>query len=721
MSLPKRFDRRSGGTQLPLWASVLTMFCITSSAGCRKRQESSAHMRLGDTLLAKAKPEKAIAEYTQALKSPEHDDAVLRLAGVHETLGDFAKAEVYLKQAEQKAPNDPIVRLSLGRVLAATARQRDAFVQAQQVVKASPGNLEALLLLAAFASTQDQMRSAADKLQDWNTTHSLKPTDVLQPAAETLVPLAALYQRLGDKEKAERARAEAKQRGVKDLGLAITIANVYFSMDDLDPAELLLLYASDANPRRAATWLRLAAVEVGRKKYALAGEALARLDAKLKAEPDTILIDARVRLGLGKPAEARDNLKALLAGPLKSGPNDKASRAHFWLAQAQVALGQGKAAESELKQAIDADPSFAAAELTLAELYLQQGRPDQAITRLVALTKNKPDAPDGWQLLGRAYMDAHDPKNALAAFKRFGDLRPDSAQGPTLEASALQAQGDFDAAAKRLESALSLSPGAFGPLHELVKLLMHKGRFADADNRVHIEIARKGRTAALLTLLGDVLLAQQKSDPTTSATRAEEAEKLYREAVSVEPAYTAAWLALGALYAQTDRDQRAISMYGEAVKHQADLTEAWLSIAQLYLKANEPRKAEAAYQEILARHSNFVPALNNLAYLYAEVLNQPDKALALAQRAHTAAPGAASVSDTLGWILLQQHQDQAAVPLLLQSAKAQPKSADAQYHLGMALVRTGQKDEGQARLRAALELAPEFSGAKQARAALAAP
>jgi tetratricopeptide (TPR) repeat protein len=684
---------------------------------CRKRTESDVHLRLGDTMLAKAKPDKAITEYQRALKGQEHDDAVMRLAGVHETLGDFPKAETYLKQAEQKAPNDPTVRLSLGRVLAATGRQRDAFAQARRVLETAPDQLEALLLLAAFARTQDELEYAANKLQAWNTVHSLKPTDVLQPASETLVPLEALYRRLKDTEKADRAHGEAKRRGVKDLGLAITLANVYFSMDELEPAEELLVAATDANPKRAATWLRLAAVEVGRHKYALAGDALARLDAKLKAEPDTILIDARVRLGLGKPAEASDNLKALLAGPLKAGPADKSSRAHFWLAQAQLALDDSKSAEAELKRAIEADPTFTAGELALSELYLKQGRPDQAVTRLVAVTNRKPDAADSWQALGRAYMDARDPKSALAAFKHYSELHPDDAAGPMLEASALQALGQSDEAAKRLDTALALSPGAFGPLRELVVLLARKGSFVDAENRVHIELARKGRSAALLTLLGDVLFAERAN----AAAKLEEAEKIYREAVSVDPSYTAGWLALGSLYGQTDRAARAILMYGEALKHQADLTEAWLGVAQQYLKLGDARKAEAAYREIVERHPSFVPALNNLAYLYAEVLNQPDKALELARRAHAAAPGAANVTDTLGWILFKQQKAEAAVPLLQQSAKGLPQSAEAQFHLGMALLGTDQKDEGKARLAKALELSASFDGAKEARAALAAP
>ena len=70
-------------------------------------------------------------------------------------------------------------------------------------------------------------------------------------------------------------------------------------------------------------------------------------------------------------------------------------------------------------------------------------------------------------------------------------------------------------------------------------------------------------------------------------------------------------------------------------------------------------------------------ALNNLAWVY--YLTGNTLARATAQKAYLAAP-TSDAADTLGWIMAQEGANQAAIPILKQSAASRPSDPVAQYH-----------------------------------------
>jgi predicted Zn-dependent protease len=67
------------------------------------------------------------------------------------------------------------------------------------------------------------------------------------------------------------------------------------------------------------------------------------------------------------------------------------------------------------------------------------------------------------------------------------------------------------------------------------------------------------------------------------------------------------------------------------------------------------------------------------------------RALTYAERAYKLANGNATVSDTLGWVLLEQGQAARALPLLKQASTALPAASEVRYHYANALLRTGDK------------------------------
>jgi tetratricopeptide (TPR) repeat protein len=96
-----------------------------------------------------------------------------------------------------------------------------------------------------------------------------------------------------------------------------------------------------------------------------------------------------------------------------------------------------------------------------------------------------------------------------------------------------------------------------------------------------------------------------------------------------------------------------------------------------------------------------------------------DGAMALAQKARELAPDLVNAADSLGWIQYKKGLHQPALPLLEECVKKASQSATYQYHLGMVLIATGQKEKARAHLESALRLKLAGEDAAQARQSLA--
>jgi Flp pilus assembly protein TadD len=112
-------------------------------------------------------------------------------------------------------------------------------------------------------------------------------------------------------------------------------------------------------------------------------------------------------------------------------------------------------------------------------------------------------------------------------------------------------------------------------------------------------------------------------------------------------------------------------------------------------------------------------AANNLAWIHAESGANLDVALQLAQTAKASLPDSPQVDDTLGWIYYKKDLVSQALPPLRAAIGKDAQNPDYHYHLGMALVKSGDVIGGRQSIEKALQLNPNFSAAADARNALA--
>lgn len=197
----------------------------------------------------------------------------------------------------------------------------------------------------------------------------------------------------------------------------------------------------------------------------------------------------------------------------------------------------------------------------------------------------------------------------------------------------------------------------------------------------------------------------------------EEARQFFRAAKLADPGFEEADVALVEIDQAKGNFDSARSILSSLTARRDQDVRLRIQSAALESSARNYDQAMDQYRKVLAIDHDNLFALNNLAYLLANS-NRPDEALAYAQQAQELSPNTAAVEDTLGWVLYRKGIYSAAVSHLEGAAQ---KSTDPiiQYHLGLALLKTGNRPRGEQILMSALKIAPNAEEATVARREMA--
>lgn len=142
-------------------------------------------------------------------------------------------------------------------------------------------------------------------------------------------------------------------------------------------------------------------------------------------------------------------------------------------------------------------------------------------------------------------------------------------------------------------------------------------------------------------------------------------------------------------------------------------------VGMLYQMQGHTADAQKAFERVIQIDPRAAVAANNLAWIYGENGGNLDEALQLAQTAKAVLPEQPEVDDTLGWIYYKKDLLPLAVAALKLSVDHDPRNHLAQFHLGMAYAKSGDKIRAKQALEAALQLRPDFEQAAEASRVLA--
>jgi tetratricopeptide (TPR) repeat protein len=125
-------------------------------------------------------------------------------------------------------------------------------------------------------------------------------------------------------------------------------------------------------------------------------------------------------------------------------------------------------------------------------------------------------------------------------------------------------------------------------------------------------------------------------------------------------------------------------------------------VGNLYLDKGDLETAQKYYARAIDADPNFAVALANTAWVYAQENRNLDVALGMAQKAQSLMPEVPSITDTLAWVMYKRGNYDGAVPLFEECVQRSKDSAKFRFHLGLTLLKVGQKARAKQQLEAAL-------------------
>ncbi len=224
------------------------------------------------------------------------------------------------------------------------------------------------------------------------------------------------------------------------------------------------------------------------------------------------------------------------------------------------------------------------------------------------------------------------------------------------------------------------------------------------------------------------------------AGRLAEAEALYRQVLTIQPAHTDAWRFLGIVALQVGRNDLAVRWISQAIALQPQTHDAWSHLGEAYralgrfeeavtafrraleLQPSAPEvynnlgnvlrdqgrldEAVGAFRKAIELHADLPEPYNNLATVLAD-RGQVDEAIVAYHHALQLRPNYPQAWSNLGTTLTSRDRFDEAIAAQRRAIECDPHYADAYYNLGNSLKDLGQLTEAMAAYRRAIEIQPD--------------
>ncbi len=734
----------------------------------RDPKHIDALMFEAELLRAENKGGQAFDIYDKVLAlQPQHRTAHVEKAYTAIGLERYQMAQAELDAALKLAPGSVLVTYTQALLDFSRGRIQESHDSLLKVLRVAPEHMPSVLLAGVV-----NMRLGSYYLAEHHFRHYLERTPGNLYARKMLASsLLGTGHSKEAREALEPMLLNPEASGFRDAQLLALAGESSMRSRDYGQATTLFEKASELEPGSSSlrTSLGLSRLEKGDTARALRElqEAVA-LD-KESAEAAVALIRTELRLqhadAAGQAVQALERVQ----------PENAV--VHELKGLVAIAHHEPAKARAALQRALAIDPAYFAAAADLAQLALDEKKPDLARQQMLDfLAKNKASVP------------------AL-----------------TMLASLADAARRQDEATRWLEQAAAVDPNAVGPAVNLIGQYLRVGQLLKALNLARTLQVRHPDNPDMLDLLGKSQLANGERGEALATYRKlsialprsaqvlmqvaalslvqnqpMQAEEALKGVLAMQPDFPAAQLALAELYVRKGSRDLALlvaeqlqrrhpqaaagyQLQGDILMSKRQAAEAlpqyerastlspsnelaikiddalrqagrrpeaiqrldrWLAghpddvrvqayKAQTLMAEGDFRQAAGRLEAVLERQPENAVVLNNLALAYQELGDA--RAQATAEAAYRHAGEQPDVMDTLAWILVDKggKADGARGLLLLRKAHAlAPKARDIRYHLAAALAKSGDRAGARRELEALAAGDMRFAQAGQARGLL---
>ena len=296
--------------------------------------------------------------------------------------------------------------------------------------------------------------------------------------------------------------------------------------------------------------------------------------------PQDMLINQAISLyAQGNLNEAEDLFRQILSSDPTCGSS------LYFLGLIAATKGIYDEASQLLYRATLIEPKNTDYAYSLATVLQENGKTKEAIE----IYEKLPDMPEGWNNLGNIYMSENNFEKALECFDEALKRDPKMVWAMVNKSILLRSQGNTKAAEKMLKMALEIDENFMPALYQLSICYREQGNNQQALLVIKKALSLKNIPDFVYVEYGKVLcLINQKTEALTAFDKAieinrfcqdayfekavilekdnpDEAEKVYRDLLRINPNNIATYNNLGSLLYQMNRTNEALEMYRQVV------------------------------------------------------------------------------------------------------------------------------------------------------------
>lgn len=617
-----------------------------------------------DAAPQKGAAKEASPSQPKAEKKPDQAAAYYHFALAHmyeEMMAMYGRSEYATKAIEeyrQAIENDPsseYLNASLAELYAKTGRIRDAVLEAQEIIKRDPDNLEAHKLLGRI-----YLRSLGD----------------LQPGTQSREVLTLAIEQY-----------EAMTRiQPKNADNHLLLGRLYFLNKDLIKAENEFKTAVSLDPssEEAVTNLAYLYNEEGDNKKA--SEVLSAVPEGRRS--------AKIYVALGSTYEQQKEYKKAIAAFRQALTMDKENLdAMRGLAQNLANDNQIEAALDQYRTIQDADPQDATAALRVAEIYRRMGKFDLAMENLKkaeTLVQDSLEIPYNEALILEAqgkYEEAAAVLQKLVSHPLPADARQGDKSNRALF---LERLGNVYREAGRPLLAMETfrkivdlgGDEAARGYQDVIDAYRDQKQWSDATRTAQEAVKKLPNDKGL-----KLTLAQQMAD----AGKQDESIQLAKSVLKGGPEDRDTYIMLSQIYMRLKHWKESEDAIAQAEKFAARAEEKeYIRFLQgsIYERQKKFDLAEQAFRQVLQQNPSNSMALNYLGYMLADHNSHLEEALTLIKKALDFDPQNGAYLDSLGWVYFKLGNYDQAEENLRRAADKSPNDATIQDHLGELYART---------------------------------
>jgi tetratricopeptide (TPR) repeat protein len=572
---------------------------------------------------------------------------------------DYAnKAIQEYRTAIDNDPSSEFLNATLAELYAKTGRIRDAVLEAQDILKRDPNNLEAHRLLGRI-----YLRSLGD------TQSGPTSREVLRLGIEQYEALARLEPKNADNH--------------------LLLGRLYVLNKDYAKAEGQFKAAMQADPSSDEAVVNLALL------YNEEGDTKKAADI-LTSTPDAQRT-SKVNSTLGFTYEQQKEYKKAIAAYQKALEEDKENLdAMRGLAQNLYNDNQMDAALQQWRMVQEADPQDAQAPLRMSEIYRREGKFDQAMTslkRAESLVQDSLEVQYNEAIILEAqgkYDEAATVLQRLVSRSESPDGNYSSGERNNV-ALFLERLGNVYREGGKTQLALDTfnkmvdlgGTEAGRGYQEIVDTYREQKQWADATRTAQEAVHKLPEDRDLKLTLAQELADDGKPDQGIQLAKAQ---------ISGKPEDRSVYFALSQIYSRQKRWKEAEEALQSAQKLASkpeDQEYVAFLFGALYEHQKKYDQAERSFRQVLQMDSNNSMTLNYLGYMLADRNTHLEEALNLIKRAVELDPQNGAYLDSLGWVYFRLGNYDQAEENLRRAADKTPNDATVQDHLAELYAKTG--------------------------------